>query len=262
MLDDAFSDRHDEAGDGIWDIEEEEVVQEAESGERHSAWETLRNSFRGPAEDRSSATGLVKHWKRQTGLYDDDNVPTEEVRKERTTFRRGARERRASTVSATDEGHWQYHAGVGWGMTYKVRLVRELGQPLGMSVGFQEKMVFVTSVGPDTPAAAVLKTSDRIVSVNDEAATHLNIGALLPKETKSFSIIMVRDDADAIQQDKVMMALTKVQATQRGKLARVEAQRRRWVILRAVIKLQAIHRGERTREPGGIRIQKPHSIPT
>ena len=195
-----------------------------------------------------STTGVLKLWQQQVNLYEDDDEPVEAVPRERTSFRLSTRERQHSNAGASDTGpHWKHYTGIGWGLTHTVQLRREQGKPLGLGVGFQNSLVFVNALHPDTPAAAVLQMSDRIISINGEHANQKNIAALMPKETTVFSLELVRDDADQVQQGKEETALTKVQSMQRGKLARVEAQRRRWVIVKAVIKLQACVRGRRAR---------------
>ena len=59
---------------------------------RKSKWEIVRRTFP-EARIKSPAARIVKHWKRQVTLYGDDDVPAEEVRKERPSFRQKERGR-------------------------------------------------------------------------------------------------------------------------------------------------------------------------
>ena len=104
---------------------------------------------------------------------------------------------------AEDNGpHWKWYPGLGWGHTYKIELQRKVGEGIGVGMGFEDGLVFITAVHPGTPAvAAGLLEMDRIVSVNGEDATETNVFSLLPKETTVFNLVIVRDDPEIEEPD-------------------------------------------------------------
>ena len=87
----------------------------------------------------------------------------------------------------SDNGpHWKWYTGIGWGLTHSLELRRELGQGLGVGIRFVEGLVFVTVVGPGSPAAiGGLQETDRLVSVNGvEAIAQLWQGHTLASPKK------------------------------------------------------------------------------